>query len=135
QEKVRELIAGRERFVLGVPVEEIEAWWLGDRSNTLAWSGLTTQLPAECRYAAHKYKAETDDDPKKTLDELTRCSDRFDGYYGEGNVDPALDFAENHWKDFAHLDEIGAQCPQSYRPFQRDMVNQFRPLLPLRSRR
>ncbi len=134
QEEVRRLIAGRDRFVLGVAVEEIEAWWLGDRTNTLAWSELNAELPPTCRYAVPRYKAEADDDPKKTLDELTRCSDRFDRYYGEGNVDLAIEFAEDYWKDYARLDEIGSQCPQSYRPFQRAIINQFRPLLPRRTR-
>lgn len=135
QEEIAKLIAGRDRFVLGVAVEEIEAWWLGDRTNTLAWSGLADDLPDDCRYAAVKYKAEADDDPKKTLDELTRLSERFDRWYGEGNVDLACEFAEDYWKENARLDEMAAQCPHSYRPFQRELVNQFRPLLPERQRR
>src|ERR1051325_1200404 len=28
QQEVRKLIAGKERFVLGIAIEEIEAWWL-----------------------------------------------------------------------------------------------------------
>lgn len=135
QEKIAKLISGRDRFVLGVAIEEIEAWWLGDRTITLAWAELRDTLPENCRYAAQQYQAEADDHPKRTLDELTRVSDRFDRYYGEGNVEMATEFAENFWKEFAHLDEIGAQCPQGYRPFQREIVNRFRPLLPKKSRK
>ncbi|MBY0527366.1 MAG: hypothetical protein K2R98_28480 [Gemmataceae bacterium] len=130
QAEVKQLITGRERFVLGIASEEVEAWWLGDRTNTLAWSQLNGKLPAECRYGQSAYKAEADDHPKATLDELTRLSDRFDHYYGDGNLDLALDFAENHWQGYARIDEISAQCPKNYRPFQKDIVNQFRRLNP-----
>jgi hypothetical protein len=95
QDQVQKLIHSRDRFVLGIASEEIEAWWLGDRTNTLAWSGLRNTLPPRCRYAVTKYLAERDDAPKRTLDELTRLSDRFDRYYGEGNLDLASQFAED----------------------------------------
>ena len=90
QNEVHKLIRGRERFILGTAIEEIEAWWLGDRTSTLAWSGFKVGLPLACRYAAVKYVAEKDDAPKRTLDELTRFSDRFDRYYGDGNADPGF---------------------------------------------
>ncbi len=128
QKEVRKLIKGRARFVLGIPTEEIEAWWLGDRSNTLSWSGFRDELPGECRYAKEHYQAERDDEPKKTLDELTRHSDRFDRFYGTGNLDHARDFAENYWLGHARLDEIAGQCPRAYVPFQDEMVAQFRGL-------
>ena len=72
QEEIRQLIAGHARFVMGVAIEEIEAWWLADRRNTLAWAHLVPRPPAHCRYAAADYHAESDPDPKATLDELTR---------------------------------------------------------------
>ena len=79
QKQIRKLIQGKPRFVLGVAIEEIEAWWLGDRTNTLAWSGLGSgKLPQDCEYAKPSYKAETDKKPKATLDKLTRLSHRFD---------------------------------------------------------
>jgi hypothetical protein len=81
QEEIQKLIRGKARFVLGIAIEEMEAWWLGDRTNTLAWTRLHNALPADCRYAAANYQAENDDAPKRTLDELTRVSDRFDRYY------------------------------------------------------
>lgn len=125
QDNIRRLLTNRDRFVLGVAIEEIEAWWLGDRNNTLAWAGLNP-LPPQCRYAARGYQAEADHDPKRTLDELTRHSDRFDRYYGEGNLDLARDFADNFWRTHARLDDIARECPKGYRPFEKDTTQQFR---------
>jgi len=127
QEKVHKLIRGKDRFMLGTAIEEIEAWWLGDRTNTLAWTGFQTGLPA-CRYAAAKYCAEKDAAPKNTLDELTRLADRFDRYYGDGNLDHATEFAEDHWRDGARLEEIAAQCAEGFGQFQERMTNRLRQL-------
>ena len=126
QEEIRTLIGAHGRFVLGIAIEEIEAWWLADRRNTLEWAGLTASLPPHCRYAVAGYHAERDDEPKKTLDELTRESDRFDRYYGDGNVELAIEFAQDYWREFAHLDDIRAQCKKGYRPFERDVTQLFR---------
>ena len=46
QEEIRTLISPHGRFVMGIAIEEIEAWWLADRRNTLAWAGMTDSLPA-----------------------------------------------------------------------------------------
>jgi hypothetical protein len=126
QDEIRALIGAHGRFVLGIAIEEIEAWWLADRRNTLEWAGLAESLPAHCRYADGRYHAERDDEPKKTLDELTRESDRLDRYYGDGSVELAIEFAEDYWKEFAHLDDIRAQCTQGYRPFEKDVTQHFR---------
>jgi hypothetical protein len=126
QDQVHKLIRDKDRFVLGIAREEIEAWWLGDRINTLAWVGLKDSVPAHCCYATPKYKAERDSTPKKTLDELTRLSDRFDRYYGEGNLDLAIEFAEDYWRPGARLDEIATQCPEGFGRFQQRMINRFR---------
>lgn len=126
QDEVRKLIRGKDRFVLGVAIEEMEAWWLGDRTNTLAWCGVKNALPLHCHYAATKYKAEKDATPKRTLDELTRLSVRFDRHYGEGNLDLAAEFAEDHWRPNANLDEIASQCPEGFGRFQDRMTNRFR---------
>ena len=126
QEKVHKLIQDKNRFILGVAIEELEAWWLGDRTNTLAWSGLKKSLPPDCPYAEAKYQAEADDTPKKTLDELTRISDRFDRYYGEGNLDLAVEFAEDYWRPGARLEEIATQCPEGFGRFQERVANRFR---------
>jgi hypothetical protein len=126
QEEVLKLIRGKERFVLGIAREEIEAWWLGDRTNTLAWSGLKDGLPPHCCYAGPRYQAEKDATPKNTLDELTRLSERFDRYYGEGNLDLAIEFAEDYWRPGARLDEIATQCPEGFGRFLERMTNSFR---------
>jgi len=125
QDRVRRLIQGKERFVLGIAIEEIEAWWLGDRTNTLAWSGLTTTLSQDCRYARAGYHAETDSHPKRTLDDITHHSDRFDRFYGNGNADMAREFAEEYWRPHARLNEIEVQCPRGFAPFQHEMTTQF----------
>jgi hypothetical protein len=126
QDQVHKLIRAKDRFVLGTAREEIEAWWLGDRTNTLAWAGLKDSLPPHCCYAARRYQAERDATPKKTLDELTRLSDRFDRYYGEGNLDLACEFAEEYWRLGARLDEIATQCPVGFGRFQDRMIHRFR---------
>ena len=123
---VRKLIRDRSRFVLGIAIEEIEAWWLADRTNTLAWSGFSAGLPPGCRYGSRKYKAEKDKAPKKTLNELTRLSNRIDRYYGDGNLDLATDFAEEYWQGNARLDEISVQCPRGFVPFQNVVTSEFR---------
>ena len=125
QQQINRLLRNRSRFALGVAIEEIEAWWLGDRKNTLAWAGLNA-LPSDARYAAERYKAERDPEPKKTLDELTRLSDRFDRFYGEGNMDMAIEFGEDYWRRFAHLDAIRTECPQGYGRLERVAANRFR---------
>jgi len=125
QGKIRRLLTNRDRFALGVAIEEIEAWWLADRVNTVAWAGIG-QLPQDIRYAADRYRAEHDDNPKKTLDELTRISDRFDRYYGDGNTDMASEFAEDYWRQHAKLDAIRTDCPEGFGRFEDVATNRFR---------
>lgn len=128
QEAIAKLLVNHNRFVLGIALEEIEAWWLADRQTTLAWSGLNGRLPKGCRYSKENYCAEDDDEPKKTLDELTRLSDlpELDRYYGDGSVDLARDFADAYWREFARLDDIRRDCDRGYRPFERHATQQFR---------
>ena len=127
QRKVLKLIRGKSRFVLGVAIEEIEAWWLGDRTSTLAWTELVpTGLPGDSPYALPSYRAEKDPHPKRTLSELTKLSNRFDRAYGEGNLDMAIEFAEDYWRRTANLDEIALQCPRGYGQFERRMRDAFR---------
>jgi len=124
QKKVRKLIAGKERFLLAVAQEEIEAWWLGDRTNTLGWLDFP-KPPAGTRYAEDKYLAERDDNPKRTLNELTEKSSRLDRVYGEGNLDLARDFAEV-WDGKVRLEEIESQCPRQFPPFCGETAQAFR---------
>ncbi len=101
----------------------------------MEWAGMTGSLPSHCLYSAADYHAERDKEPKKTLDELTRESDRFDRYYGEGNVELATGFAEDYWKEFAHLDDIRAQCKRGYHPFERAVTQRFRQVARMSRRR
>jgi hypothetical protein len=124
QKKIRKLISGKDRFVLAVAQEEIEAWWLGDRKNTLAWLEFP-EPPVGTRYADGGYVAERDDNPKYTLHELTEKSVHVDRVYGEGNLDLARDFAEL-WDGRVRLKEIETQCPQQFPPFCKDTAQAFR---------
>jgi len=124
RERVPKLIAGKDRFVLGVAQEEIEAWWLGDRTNTLRWLDFS-EPPSGTRYAASGYVAERDDDPKRTVHELTEKSSRLDRVYGEGNLDLARDFADL-WDGQVRLKEIETQCPKQFLPFCGDTTQAFR---------
>jgi len=126
-ERVRKLISGKHRFVLGLAIEEIEAWWLADRQNTLAWLRLPPGNPTGCRYWDKDYSPEQDPDPKVTLDELTLASPNLDRRYGKrGNVSLAWEFAEEHWRPGARLDAIGDGCPKGFRPFCRKATQEFR---------
>jgi hypothetical protein len=135
QREIRELIRGDSRFVLGVAIKELEAWWLGDRTDTLAWCGFDPRSLPPCRYGKcdqnHRliYAAEKDDKPKRTLNELTELSTRFDRLYGDGNVELALQFVDQFWKvaflNGNRLDEIAAQCPHGFGQFQQSVKQAF----------
>ena len=125
QHEIRSLLSRNDHFILGIAIEEIEACWLADRRNTLAWLNLRDGLPDDCRYAQVGYQSERDPNPKKTLDELTRRADRFDRNYGEGNLDMAIEFAEEHWRERAHLNDLKTQCPRGYAPFERAVTQNF----------
>lgn len=125
QDEVRKLVRGSDRFVVGIAIEEIEAWWLGDRVSTLTFFELPKSLPSALRYADPNYKAEEDLHPKKTLNELTEHSDAVDSTYGQGHVGIAADFARG-WRETAQLDSIERQCPQGFAAFCRDATNEFR---------
>lgn len=124
QNKIRKLISGKEQFVLAIAKKEIEAWWLADRSNTLAWLELERTASA-LRYFKAGYKAEKDDAPKRTLHELTQASSRLDRLYGEGNTALAKDFAE-FWEGQVRLHEIEEQCPENFSPFCAQVTQSFR---------
>lgn len=125
QTRVKRLIRGEDRFVLAIAIEEIEAWWLGDRVNTLAFFQLGDELPAGLRYAERGYKAERDSRPKRTLDELTEVSEAVDSRYGVGNARLALDFAEG-WRNTARLAAIEGQCPRGFGTFAGAAANALR---------
>lgn len=134
QTDVARLIRGKQRFVLGIAIEEIEAWWLGDRTNTLKWSGLSIKAVATCDYGVRSYHAERDRSPKTTLDELTRLSTRLTARYGDGNLDLASEFAEDFWRSNARLQEISTQCARGFGKFQQHVTQRFRAMRSARRR-
>ena len=125
QQAIKQLIRGKQRFVLGIAIEEIEAWWLGDRVNTLAWLKLGSSSIKKLNYGAKGYKAEKDKTPKRTLDELTMLSKAVDSRYGKhGNLGLAEEFAEI-WNGKARLDGIEGQCPKGFGKFAAAVKNEF----------
>lgn len=125
--EVRRLIGSRRNFILGIPIQEIEAWWLADRRATLGWLGLANNPRRNARYWAENYRAEKDSDPKRTLDELTRLSSNVERTYGRGSVDLAQDFARM-WEQCARLGDIKAACPKGFKPFCKKATAAFQRL-------
>lgn len=125
QRSIRRQIKGDHRFLLGIAIREIEAWWLADRRNTLEWLGLNNGPQLSYRYWRHNYNPERDDDPKRTLDELTQLSSRVDATYSGGNVGLAREFA-SLWADRAELRQIEIHCSQGFAPFCRRATQAFR---------
>jgi hypothetical protein len=118
QTAVKKCIRGTGgKFVMGIAIYEIEAWWLADRRNTLEWLGLAG-TDHEGRYWDNGYTAEDDTDPKSTLDELTRLSPTLQSTYGDGNTQLAVEFADL-WNSRAELGQIKTQCPKGFAPFCR----------------
>jgi hypothetical protein len=125
QREVRRLIAGTHLFVIGIAIEEIEAWWLADRSNTLAWIGLRGEAQGQLEYLREGYSPERDQDPKRTLDELTNASPVLERRYGRGNAGLASEFAERYWSDRADLAAIEMGCPRGFAPFCNDVTERL----------
>lgn len=121
QEAVKRLIQGKALFILGIAIEEVEAWWLADRENILTWLGLPDHPRNDCRYWSKRYRAEKDDRPKLTLDQLTMLSEHLDQRYGNGNKQLAADFAQI-WKEMAGLTAIEHECPLGFKPFCKDVA-------------
>ncbi len=110
----------------GVAVQEVEAWWLADRVCVLRWLGLAEGELANLRYGTKGYRPERDDDPKATLDELTRASELCDSCYGKtGNSELAAEFA-GRWRTEAHVDALEQACPQGFRGFCSKVTRAFR---------
>jgi hypothetical protein len=120
QTAIKKCIAARRsgnKFVIGIAIYEVEAWWLADRRNTLEWLGLAG-AEHRGRYWDQDYCAEDDADPKRTLDELTRLSPTLQSRYGDGNTQLAREFADL-WNSRAELGQIRTQCPKGFHPFCR----------------
>ncbi len=125
QQDLRALVAGSRRsFILGIAIEEIEAWWLADRSNTLAWFGLADEDIAGCAYATPDYSPERDSTPKRTLTELTKVSERCSRPYGTGNSELAREFAED-WREHASIQVMEHACARGFGPFSNAVADAF----------
>jgi hypothetical protein len=117
QSAIKKCIKGiSRRFVIGIAIMEIEAWWLADRRNTLEWLGLAHEPAPTHTYWAKAYRAEKDRNPKQTLDDLTKLSPTLRSTYGDGNTQLALEFSDL-WNSRAELGQIRTQCPRGFAPF------------------
>jgi hypothetical protein len=124
--EVKKLIRYSQLFVLGIAIEEIEAWWLADRQSTLAWLGLEDRPHGNLRYWLSGYNPESDANPKKTLDELSEISSNLTKRYGDGSTELAQDFVTCYWTNCVQLNDIERDCPHGFRPFSNNMTNAFR---------
>jgi hypothetical protein len=121
ERSVRREIRGNLRFVLGIAIQEVEAWWLADRRSTLNWLDLSSHEIEDLRYGKRNYNAERDTKPKVTLNELTVQSEAVATRYGDGNFDLASSFAEL-WQHSADLDQMVVQCPRGFSRFHDSAV-------------
>lgn len=124
--EVKHLVSGYQSVLFGIAIEELEAWWLADRENVLKWLDLTASELAEAGldYGTDGYHAERDRNPKSTLDSLTRLSNSAEAFYGHGNFDLAIEFAE-HWRETANIDVIEHECPRGFAPFSDELTAAF----------
>src|SRR4051794_33828429 len=79
-EEIRKLTRGIGWIVFGIAIEEIEAWWLADQTQTLAWLRMSRSDAQQLGYGPD-YAPESDKDPKSTLDRLTANSDAVEFTY------------------------------------------------------
>jgi hypothetical protein len=126
QEEIRKLIQGNPLFVMGIAIQEIEAWWLADKRNLLEFLGIDDTHCQHTRFGQAAYCPEEDDDPKKTLDELTVRAPNLDATYGAGNSALAREFATEYWAGRADLAAIEGSCPKGFAPFCRDVEQSLR---------
>lgn len=112
-------------YVMGIAIEEIEAWILADRCQLLNWLQLDESAShvRKLRYFDSEYDPEEDSDPKKTLDQLIRASSvpSADCW----NTDAAAEFVE-FWRDGSmDLVEIEKGCPKGFKPFSEAVSEYF----------
>lgn len=114
--EIKRTISSFHQFVLGIAKYEIEAWWLADQTQTLAWLNLTRENANSVGYDAD-YAAEHDEEPKKTLNLLTTISDKVEEVYGDGNAGLAEEFVDEAWYQNVNIEEVKAGCPEYFREF------------------
>ncbi len=124
QREIKRAIRGLSKFIVGIAIREIEAWWLADRRNTLEWLGLIDHETDEGKYWQKDYNPERDNNPKQTLNELTEISPLVDSRYGNGNTDLAREFA-SIWRHGAEIDQIEIHCPKGFAPFSKKICQRI----------
>jgi len=122
---IRNLVSGHVWTVIGVAIEEVEAWWLADRQQTLGWLALSNE-DAEAAGYGPDYAPEKDPDPKGTLDRLTKCSGAVEVGYGDGSVSLATDFVDAAWRQSVTLDSLRIKCPGGFAPFHDRMSERIK---------
>ncbi len=126
QKEIKKLIQGKPLFVMGIAIEEIEAWWLADKRNLFEFLGITEKQCINTRFGKAHYRPETDNDPKKTLHELTEISPRLQETYGNGNTNLAREFAEDYWRGRVDLAAIEQKCPKGFASFCKDITQSLK---------
>ncbi len=124
-DELRRLVQGCDWTVIGVAREEVEAWWLADRKQTLGWLGLSEEAAVAADYGPD-YAPEKDEYPKRTLNRLTDCSHAVDSLYGDGSVALAESFVLSAWNQYVDLDSLRVKCPKGFAPFQADVSRRVR---------
>jgi hypothetical protein len=129
REIIKDLIAELDFCVLAIPVQEIEAWWLGDRMQVLAWSGLNENFASKIGYGPG-FSPESILKPKVLLNKITEISDRIQCIYGnDGSLEVAEDFVDLAWNQQVNLESIKFNCPQGFVPFFEDIENSIKDYL------
>jgi hypothetical protein len=123
--EIAELCRNLDFVILAFPKEEIEAWWLGDRQQVLAWLNLSERTATSLGYHPG-ISTEGMLDPKSVLSSLTAESDSVDQIYGNGNIYLAEDFVENAWSNHINIHEVISSCPLFFRRFFDELCSAIR---------
>jgi hypothetical protein len=124
-DEIRRLTRSMDWIAIGIAVEEIEAWWLADQNQVLAWLEISREDARRVGYS-ESYSPERDHDPKQTLHLLTQASNKILFNYGRGSVTLAEEFADVAWKNWADLESMVFKCPRGFAPFAERMRSLLR---------
>jgi len=121
-------LAGQLDGVLGIAIEEFEAWILSDRQSILSFLSVPQGAFDSC-VGSIPYRPERDQNPKATLDCLCEGSDWGVGW----DAVIASQFAEE-WARCADIDALETNSPRGFKPFSKALAVRMRRavnLLPL----
>ncbi|TCP55947.1 hypothetical protein EV586_103606 [Tumebacillus sp. BK434] len=134
QNEIRELIEGKNEFIFGLAIKEVEAWILADRDHVIEWLGIGRRDCPTCRFWQAGYSPERDPDPKETLTQLLQASDsdydvwcsgaaeEFVDEYWKGTFLPDDRIEMRDWSGKADLQTMAERCPYGYRPFEEEIL-------------